>query len=133
MPVADIMTKKLISVSPRETVKKMREVFGKYPIHHILVIDKGKLVGIIDDRSILKITSPYIGTKFESEKDLFTLTRQAHQLMTPDPISILPSVSIQEAARSLIKNNVDLLPVVDEYGKATGVLSWKDVMRFIMN
>lgn len=133
MPVADIMTKKIISVSSSETVKKMRQIFNKYPIHHILVINKGKLVGIIDDRSILKITSPYIDTKFESEKDLFTLTRQAHQLMTSNSTSILPSASIQEAARSLIKNNVDLLPVVDEEGKAIGVLSWKDVMRFIMN
>ncbi len=133
MPVAEIMTKKLISVSPNETVRKMQELFNKFPIHHILVIDEGKLVGVIDDRSILKIISPYINTKFETEKDLLTVTRQAHQLMKINPTTILPTASIQEAARCLINNNVDLLPVVDNGNKAIGVLSWKDVMRFIMN
>lgn len=133
MAVADIMTKKLITVSLNETVKKMQEIFEKYPIHHLLVLNKSKLVGIIDDRDLLKITSPYLNTKLESEKDLFTLTRQAHQLMHPNPATINSSASIQDAARSLIKNNVDLLPVVDKDKLAIGVLSWKDVMRFIMN
>lgn len=133
MAVVDIMTKKLITVTPDTSVKKMQEIFDKYPIHHLLVLDKDKLVGIIDDRDILRVTSPYLNTKFESDKDLFTLTRKAHQLMETNPATIKPSASIQEAARSLIENNVNLLPVTDGKKKAIGVLSWKDVMRFIMH
>ncbi len=133
MAVADLMTKKLITVSLNETVENMQKIFAKYPIHHLLVLNKNQLAGIIDDRDLLKITSPYLNTKLESKKDLFTLTRQAHQLMHPNPATINSSASIQDAARSLIENNVGLLPVVDKGNVAIGVLSWKDVMRFIMN
>ncbi len=90
-------------------------------------------MGVISDRDILRIISPYINTKVETEKDLFTLTRTASQLMTKKPITISPQASIRDAAKSLLDNKVSLLPVVNDDGNAIGVLSWKDVMRYIID
>ncbi len=132
MAVNDIMTKSLITVNPDTTVKEMQETLNSNNIHHLLVSDQGKLVGIVSDRDILRIISPYLNTRVETEKDLYTLTRTASQLMKKQPITITESTSIRDAARSLIENKVSLLPVVNSDGEAIGVLSWKDVMRYIM-
>ncbi|MFL0799087.1 MAG: CBS domain-containing protein [Agarilytica sp.] len=133
MAVKKIMTDKLVTVSPNDTVEHMQNILEKYNIHHLLVIDNENLVGVISDRDILRIISPYINTKVETEKDLFTLTRTASQLMTKKPITISPQASIRDAAKSLLDNKVSLLPVVNDDGNAIGVLSWKDVMRYIID
>lgn len=132
MAVANIMTRTLITVTQETTVKEMQTLLDKYPIHHLLVTENNKLVGVVSDRDILHIISPYLNTKVESEKDLFTLTRTASQLMLRDPVSIKPNASIRDAARHFIENKVSLLPVVNDDGEAIGVLSWKDVMRYII-
>ncbi len=132
MAVKKIMTEKLVTVSPNDTVKHMQNALEKHNIHHLLVIDNKNLVGVISDRDILRILSPYIDTRVETEKDLFTLTRTAGQLMSKKPITISPQASIRDAARSLLENKVSLLPVVNDNGHAIGVLSWKDVMQYII-
>ncbi len=131
MAVSDIMTKSLITVSPADTVDVMRKKLHEFPIHHLLVVDNGRLVGVISDRDILKTLSPYVGTKVESEKDTFTLKRKAQQIMTRHPITIAPNATIQKAAKTLVDNNISILPVVDNNNIPIGVLSWKDVLRFL--
>lgn len=133
MAIAKIMTRNLITVSPDDTIEKMEKILNKLPIHHLLVVENNQLLGVVSDRDVLKVLSPYLNTKVQTEKDLFTLTRKAHQIMSRELITIRPSATIQEAARCLIDNNVSLLPVTNEEGEPVGVLSWKDVMRFIVD
>ncbi len=132
MSIANIMSSKLITVSPTTTVEVMQTLLDANPIHHLLVVDDGKLVGVVSDRDILKIISPYLKTQLETNKDLFTLTRTAKQLMAQNLVTISPKASIRAAARCLVENKVSLLPVVNDEGEAIGVVSWKDVLRFIM-
>jgi acetoin utilization protein AcuB len=132
MAVDKIMTTGLITVSPEHNVEHMQNLLNSHAIHHLLVVENGSLLGVISDRDILRIISPFVNTKVESEKDRFTLTRKAHQIMRRKPITIKASASLRDAARSLVENKISLLPVVDEAENLVGVLSWKDVMRYIM-
>ena len=133
MAVHDIMTTELVTVSPEDTVETMHKMLEAYPIHHLMVVDERRLLGVISDRDILRVMSPYLNSKVESDKDRFTLTRKASQLMNRKPVSINGGASIQQAARTLIESKVSLLPVLDDDDTLVGVLSWKDVMRFIMD
>ncbi len=132
MPVADIMTKNILTVSPSETVGDMHKIFSEKHLHHLLVVEEGELLGLVSDRDVLSVLSPYLNTKVESKKDQFTLTRRAEQIMRTDPPTIGSSATIQDAGMALLDNKVSLLPVVDD-GLLVGVLSWKDVMRFMMD
>ncbi len=132
MSISSIMTPKLVTVTPETTVDVMQQLLDTHPIHHLLVVEGGKLVGVISDRDILKVTSPYLRTQLETNKDLLTLTRTASQLMARKVVTISPKASILDAARTLIENKVSLLPVIDSDDELVGVLSWKDVMRYII-
>lgn len=133
MSIQRMMTSKLISVSPQDTVGRMNEILDKLPIHHILVIENKKLVGIVSDRDILKALSPFAGTKVENPRDVFTTNRQAHQIMAPQPITLHIDAGIREAARVMLEYKVSLLPIVDSEENLLGVLSWKDVLRFLIS
>jgi CBS domain-containing protein len=51
--------------------------------------------------------------------------------MTPDPVSIGPEATIEEASQALIEHKVNRLPVVDK-GRLVGILSRTDIVRAIM-
>ena len=54
---------------------------------------------------------------------------RAHQIMTRDVITVGPGTSIVEAAKLMLDNHLSGVPVLDEYGKLTGVVSEGDFLR----
>ena len=133
MALTDIMTKRIISVSPEDTVEHMSKIFNTHAIHHLLVLDNDLLIGMISDKDVFKTMSPFANTKVETDRDVFTLKRKAHQIMKKNLHTISVHSGIRDAGAELLKHDVNLLPVVDINDKVIGVLSWKDVMRFIIS
>jgi len=54
---------------------------------------------------------------------------RAHQIMTRNVITVRPGTSIVEAAKRMLDSHVSGLPVVDEGGKLTGIVSEGDFLR----
>ena len=133
MSIAKIMTTELITVSPDKKVGELYKTLQSLPIHHLLVVDNEKLVGIISDRDILKNISPYANTTAEEAKDRFTIDREAHKVMCSKVITCSPSASIRDAASMLLEHNISLLPVTTKDNTLVGVLSWKDILRYLTN
>lgn len=131
MSITSIMTTRLITVTPNDTIETLHNIFKDQPIHHLLVVDGKKLVGIISDRDVLKNISPFVNTTAEEPKDRFTLNRKASQIMNTNVVTVKESTAIIESARVLLDNKVSLLPVMTRNNELAGVLSWKDVMKFI--
>ena len=132
MSIKKMMTTRLITVSPTDTVGRLSEIFAKLPIHHVLVVEEDKRIGVVSDRDVLRNISPFVNTKAEEAKDTFTLSRQAKQIMSKKPVTIRVDRPVREAGKLMLETKVSLLPVVDENEQLIGVLSWKDVMRFIV-
>lgn len=128
MPVADIMTRKLITVAPHLTVGELQPLFKRHRLHHLLVVEDHKLLGIVSDRDVLRNISPFAHTAAAEKKDTFTLSRKAEQIMNKNIISVGPQAGIREACAILLDNGVSLLPVIDSSG-LIGVISWKDILR----
>lgn len=62
-----------------------------------------------------------------------TLTRSANtarDVMTENPVSIHEHTTLQEAADFLIKRRISAAPVINDAGRAVGVLSRTDIVRF---
>jgi acetoin utilization protein AcuB len=54
-------------------------------------------------------------------------------VMTPDPITISPMDTIQDALVLIQRKKVGAFPVVDEQGNLTGILSVRDLLRAFTN
>jgi CBS domain-containing protein len=57
------------------------------------------------------------------------ITMRAHQIMTRNPITVLPETPIIEAAHKMLENHVSGLPVLDVSGRLVGVVSEGDFLR----
>ena len=131
LTVKEIMSRPVVTVSMDATLSDVQEVFERERFHHVIVVENGLAVGVISDRDLLKRLSPFVGNKLnERRQDENTLNLRAHQVMTRNPISVSPDDTVQKAVDLILRHNFRSLPVLDEYRRTVGILSWKDILRW---
>ncbi|MEO9091720.1 MAG: CBS domain-containing protein [Rhodanobacter sp.] len=129
MTVQSIMSTRLVTVEMDDKLKAVKEIFDRMKFHHLLVVDEGRLVGVVSDRDLLRALSPFIGSMMEADRDVATLNRRVHQIMSRNLITLGPQAEVAEAAALLLEHDISCIPVVDTASRPVGILSWRDVLR----
>lgn len=115
-----------------DTLVRIQKLFTTHKMHHILVVERGKLMGVISDRDYLKSISPFIGTIHGRMEDEYTLNKKAHQIMTRKPVTITPKTTVEAAALLLLKHGGSCLPVASKSGKIEGIVTWRDLLKYYL-
>ncbi len=126
--VRDVMTAKVHAVGMDDSILDLNDVFNRERFHHAVVVDEGKVVGVVSDRDILKTISPFVGKLTERTKDVATLQKRVHQIMTRKPVTIGPDETIAVAAEKMLSARVSCLPVLGEKGTLLGILTFRDIV-----
>ena len=133
MEVDSIMTRRVVSVEMDDRLEVVKKIFDTLKFHHLLVVDSGgKLKGVVSDRDLLKALSPYVGSAAENARDIATLNRRVHQIMSRNLITLPPSASISEAVKLFLEQRISCIPIVDQALKPVGILSWRDVLKTLL-
>lgn len=128
MKIADLMTADVVTVSMDDTVAHVRELFETHRFHHLVVIEEGKVVGVLSDRDLLKNMSPFVGRLDERTQDANLMQRKVHQIMTRRLVTVRPETPAYEAAIILLDRGFSCVPVVDEHGGPAGIVTWRDLL-----
>lgn len=133
MRLRDIMTTRVATVGMDDTLATIQEIFEKVRFHHLLVLSEDdRVVGVISDRDLLKQLSPYLNTASEKHRDLATLKKKAHQIMSRKLVSASPLTTVKEAAMLLMEHSISCLPILGENNSLLGIVTWKDILRFFL-
>ncbi|MCW5757699.1 MAG: CBS domain-containing protein [Phycisphaeraceae bacterium] len=134
MRIEDIMTREVITAGFDDDLKQVRDLFTKYRFRHLPVVDdEGRLAGIISDRDMLANISPFAGTINERTVDANSLRRKAHQIMTRNPMTIEPREKAERAVLLMLHQRISSLPVVDGKSRVLGIVTMRDLMRWLLN
>ncbi len=123
------MSKQVATVVFDDTLATVKDIFDAANFHHLLVVEDGKLHGVVSDRDLLRAMSPFIGSNVESARDLNTLNRRVHQIMSRKPITLRPEAGIADAVDLFLAHQVSCIPIVDAQFQPVGIVSWRDVLR----
>ncbi len=126
--VKQIMTRNVITVDMDATLRTIRDIFEQHHFHHMLVVDEGKLVGVISDRDLLEHLSPFVGRFGERRQDAASLQRKAHQVMSRHVVSVDDEASIIEAGKVMLDENISCLPIIGSHGGPIGLITWRDLL-----
>jgi acetoin utilization protein AcuB len=132
MNVGDIMTRHVVTVTPDDTLRHVREVFESCRFHHLVVVEQGRVVGILSDRDLLKNISPFLGRLAERTMDRSCLTRHVHQIMSRRVISVVETTPVADAARRMLDHRVSCLPVTDADDACVGILTVHDMLNWAL-
>jgi acetoin utilization protein AcuB len=132
MNVSELMTRELTCVAPDDTVEVAVQLLHRRGIRHLLVMNKGRLVGIVSDRDIKRALDPRrTKKKLLGLGGLFFLLEpvEVREIMTRNPVTISPNVSAQEAAAILVAERFGALPVVED-GETVGIVTETDLLAY---
>lgn len=131
MPVERLMSRRLVTVGMDDSLEAIRRLLQKHGIHHLPVLDYGRLVGVISDRDVLRALSPALGTRAETTRDAATLNKRAHQIMTRALITLPPHATVAAAVALFRSKDLSCLPICDAQQRLQGLLSWRDLVRYL--
>lgn len=116
----DIMKKNVITVEPNDPVEKVIKVLLDNDISSTLVKDsEGRLVGMITEYDLI-LAVITVGHGFD-----------VANIMNRDFVKAEKETSLEEIAEVFITNRIKSLPVVDEKGELVGILSRKDILKYL--
>jgi acetoin utilization protein AcuB len=132
MDVGSIMTARVVTVEMDDRLEVVKEIFDTLKFHHLLVVDdRKKLTGIVSDRDLLKALSPRIGSAAETTRDVATLDKHVHQIMSRKLLTLHPQADVTDAVALFLDNRISCIPIVNGDFKPVGILSWRDVMKLL--
>jgi len=120
LKVEDVMIKEVMTIDENATVKEAAEVMNKFEIGCLIAVRKGKAMGILTERDMLK--------RVVAESKDATKTK-VKDVMSSPLVVVEPSMDLEEAVRLMFQMKIKKLPVVD--GKRlVGLVTLTDIARF---
>ncbi|MBI5675937.1 MAG: CBS domain-containing protein [Nitrospirae bacterium] len=124
--VRDILKKKgsdAYSISPQATVYEALQVMADKNIGAVLVIEKGKLVGIFSERDYAR----KVILKGKASKETLV-----SDLMTKNILYVSPDKNVEDCMFLMTTKHVRHLPVMED-DRLEGIISINDVVKIIIS
>ncbi len=127
LKLEDVMTKNVITVGERATVKTVVELMNKHDIGCLVVMKRKKPVGIVTNRDVLKrvLLSPK-NTKKTKVNDI--LMRKVGEIMSKPLIVGKPETELREGVRLMTEWKIKTLPIVEK-GCLLGLVTYTNIIR----
>lgn len=104
-----------ITITKEQTVGDALQLMHDNKIGGIPVIDaQNTLIGIVTNRDL----------RFQRD-----MSRRIEEVMTKENIITTHSTELEKASEILLRNKIEKLPVVDDYGKLIGLITYKDITK----
>ncbi|HAA45249.1 MAG: conserved hypothetical protein with CBS domain [Halomonas sp. 54_146] len=144
MQAIDIMTPSVVSVGPDAEVRDIAQLLLKHRISAVPVVDgEHRVVGIVSEGDLMrrvkdnhKQGQSWWLSLFSAGKnpaDYVKLHgRKAHEVMTPNPMTVEENTPIHTIARMLEKHHIKRVPVLRD-GKLVGIVSRANLLQGIAN
>jgi CBS domain-containing protein len=118
----EIMSKEVISLTPTDRVSKAIAIFKEHGIHHIPLVEKNALVGMVSDRDVMWL-------------DLMELDKEAtlSQFMSKIVIVCDDQTAIDHLAHVFYREGVNGMCVMDEKHHLIGIVTHRDILRWVFD
>src|SRR5438105_8390085 len=114
MRVRDVMRKQVRTIKPSEPASTAKELFRRYDIHHLVVVDQKNVIGLLADRDLMDIGAD----------------TPVQRAMAHPPVTISPDETVRKAAALMSGHVIGSLPVVDD-GKLVGIVTTFDLVALL--
>ena len=117
--VAELMVTDVLTVEPSDSIGEAAEKMVAAGVGAVVVTDFGRIVGIVTERDLLRAVA----------QRARAAEARCRQWMTPDPLTVEPDTTVEEAAEIMFDHNFRHLPVVKD-GRALGIVSLRMLSRW---
>jgi molybdopterin-containing oxidoreductase family membrane subunit len=142
VPARDIMTKKLVTVTPEVTIEEVSKLLTSRHISAVPVVDKdNKVIGVVSESDIIsnvirhepdfteKSGNHLSDTK--GDKHPAAVGTTAADIMTSPPVTAFKETTLQELNQIIMQKKIRRVIIVDGNGHPIGIISRGDIMKML--
>ncbi|MBT3583885.1 MAG: CBS domain-containing protein [Halobacteriovoraceae bacterium] len=122
--LSDLNLNKPIAIAPDDKLLDVLAIMQKNRIGSLMVTEGDKLVGILSERDLLLRVVGVVDNWREST---------AGEVMTVNPMGLRSDERVLSCLKIMAKKEFRHLPVLDEQGKLSHVLSINDILHFVVD
>ncbi|RLB04113.1 MAG: hypothetical protein DRG59_10750 [Deltaproteobacteria bacterium] len=127
------MSKYVVTIEENDTMENVIKSLRKHNIRRLPVIKKDKLVGIVTDRDVKRVSASD-ATLLDVYELMYLISKiKVKNIMTRNPITVSPHHTVDEVAEILIENKIGGTPVIDSTGKVVGIITQTDIFRALIS
>lgn len=126
MFVKNRMTSELYTVTPNDTIADAFEKLSTHKIRRLPVVEGKKLVGIVTEKELQKVTPSSATTLSIYEINYLLAKAKIKDAMSKDPIVVSQNALLEEAAILMRVNRIGALPVM-EGDELVGIITETDI------
>ena len=120
----DVMTKKVVTISPEATLVDVVELLEAKGITGVPVTDADeKVIGIITEKDILNYAYAFVANLQNTK---------VKEAMTKKVVSFTSDTDIGEISQCFSKSDIRRVPIIDE-GRLVGIISRKDLIHSLIS
>jgi len=124
--VADVMTRKLVTVTEHDVVANIDAAMHRLRLRHMPVVDaEGKLVGLVSHPDLMHAASSFLSDREEDRNALIGQV-SVGMIMQRELFTVGPDDPLIEAGKLMWESKIGSLPVVDPEGHLVGIITEAD-------
>ena len=118
-------------VVPEAYVEEAFAIMRRAGIRHLLVMKNDELLGVVTDRDLRRPNG--VGEELVSVREMYLFgdNLRVADVMTEEPVTIGPDTLTAEAARVMVENKFDCLPVL-KGEKVVGIITSSDLLAALV-
>jgi CBS domain-containing protein len=120
--VSTIMSTKVATVKATDKVSRALQMMVRRKIGSIIVVEKGKPVGILTERDV--------STKMAKGQNVRRMV--VRNIMSKPLVTIGPSAEVWQAVERMVRKDVRRLPVI-EGDRLLGIVTERDIFNWVVN
>lgn len=120
-PVSAIMSTKIVTAKKTDKMSAVLRAMVKSKVGSVVVVDKGKPIGIITERDITTMVA-----KGRNVRSMI-----AQKVMSKPPVTIPRSEEVSDAVVAMLRKDIRRLPVM-EGEKLVGMVTERDIMHWLV-
>jgi CBS domain-containing protein len=119
--VSAIMSTKIVTVKPNDKVSKALQAMVRHKIGSIIVVEKGRPVGILTERDF--------STRMAKRGDVRGMA--VGKIMSKPLVTVGPSAEVSQAVEQMVRKDIRRLPVI-EGNRLVGMVTERDIFRYLI-
>ena len=132
MQVREIMTSPAACVDEATSVPEAQALMKERNIRRLVVIEDGKLAGIVTLGDIRGALPSEVSNLNRVELDYLMQQVKVGRIVQRDVITVKPEASIADAARLMVRYKIGGLPVVNDAHQVLGVITESDIFNQVV-
>ena len=118
MKVSQYMSRSVVTVTPETEFHRAFDLMRSRNIHHLPVVDGGRVVGMVAERDLLLAAANFGSSEVP-----------VGEIMRGPAVCVAESVLLKEAARLLVVRHIGSLPVLDSRKALVGIITETDIFK----